>query len=86
MTDENVLPEKINNAKGKRNIPLSFRYQVFKRDNSKCVACGRSVSDGAILHVDHKIPYSLGGLTELSNLQTLCSECNISKSNRFIDV
>jgi len=83
--EENVLPQKISSAKSKRTIPLAFRYQVLKRDNSKCVTCGRGINDGAILHIDHKIPFSLGGLTVLDNLQTLCSECNISKSNRFID-
>ena len=80
-----VLPQKLIEKKGKRTIPLAFRYQILKRDNSKCVACGIGIDDGAILHIDHKLPFSLGGLTVLDNLQTLCSECNISKSNRFID-
>ena len=79
------LPAKVVTNKSKRNIPLGLRYKVFKKDGFKCVACGCSVADGAKLHVDHKVPYSLGGLTELNNLQTLCSECNISKSNKFID-
>lgn len=81
-----ILPEKVLRQKGKRTIPLAYRYAVLKRDNSRCVACGRGVNDGVTLHIDHKIPFSLGGLTELDNLQTLCSECNISKSNRFIDL
>ena len=86
VDDEEVkLPSKVTKQKGKRAIPLTFRYQVLKRDNSKCVACGRGVDDNVILHIDHKIPFSLGGLTTLDNLQTLCLECNISKSNRFID-
>lgn len=80
-----ILPDKVLQQKGKRVIPLAYRYKVLKRDNSKCVACGRGVNDGVTLHIDHKLPFSLGGLTELDNLQTLCSECNISKSNRFID-
>ncbi len=79
------LPLKVIENKTKRNIPLVMRYKVFKKDNFKCVACGRNANDGAKLHVDHKIPFSLGGLTELNNLQTLCSECNISKSNKYID-
>ncbi|MCL2773745.1 MAG: HNH endonuclease [Oscillospiraceae bacterium] len=83
---ENVkLSDKISKQKKSRNIPLSLRYQVLKRDNSKCVVCGRSVKDGVILHVDHIIPFSLGGLTTLDNLQTLCAECNIGKSNRILD-
>jgi 5-methylcytosine-specific restriction endonuclease McrA len=77
--------KKIGKNKSKRTIPLGMRYKVLKRDNFKCVACGRTVEDGIKLHIDHKIPYSLGGLTEFSNLQTLCNECNISKSNKFID-
>ena len=49
------------------------------------VACGRGTNDGVSLQIDHKIPFSLGGLTVLDNLQTLCSECNLSKGNRFVD-
>lgn len=79
------LPLKIVENKSKRNIPLGLRYKVLKKDNFKCVACGNSAVDGAKLHIDHKIPFSLGGLTELNNLQTLCIECNISKSNKHID-
>ena len=79
------LPLKVVENKTKRNIPLGMRYKVFKKDNFKCVACGNNANDGAKLHVDHKIPFSLGGLTELNNLQTLCSECNLSKSNKHVD-
>ena len=85
--DEEIsdLPLKLVENKSKRAIPLGLRYKVLKKDAFKCVACGRSAIDGAKLHIDHKTPFSLGGLTELNNLQTLCSDCNISKSNKFID-
>lgn len=79
------LPLKVVENKSKRNIPLGLRYKVLKKDSFKCVACGHSAVDGAKLHIDHKLPFSLGGLTELNNLQTLCSDCNISKSNKHID-
>ncbi|MDO9155065.1 MAG: HNH endonuclease [Paludibacter sp.] len=79
------LPLKIVENKSKRNIPLGMRYKVLKKDDFKCVACGHNANDGAKLHIDHKTPFSLGGLTELNNLQTLCSDCNISKSNKYID-
>ena len=58
------------------------RWQVFQRDNWKCVACGRSAEDGIILHVDHIMPRSKGGRDELDNYQTLCNVCNIGKSNK----
>ena len=69
------------NKRRKTNIPRGLRHEVFKRDNYTCVECGARKSDGATLHVDHKIPVSKGGTDELSNLQTLCSDCNLNKSD-----
>ncbi|MFA5772276.1 MAG: HNH endonuclease [Thermoplasmata archaeon] len=70
-------------SEDKRGIPLKLRLNVLKRDNFRCVFCGRSPAThvGVILHIDHKIPFSKGGKTEIGNLQTLCLECNIGKSN-----
>lgn len=65
----------------KTNIPRGLRHEVFKRDNYTCVECGARKSDGATLHIDHKIPVSKGGTDELDNLQTLCSDCNLNKSD-----
>ena len=66
-----------------RNINLRLRYKVLRRDNFKCSICGRSpAKDSNIeLHVDHIIPYSKGGETVIENLRTLCSDCNLGKSN-----
>ncbi len=65
-----------------RVISDKLRYQVLKRDNFKCCACGASpAKDPAVeLHIDHIVPWSKGGETTLENLQTLCSKCNIGKS------
>ena len=71
----------VKNKRVRTNIPRGLRHEVFKRDNYTCVECGISKDDGAILHVDHKIPVSKGGTDELDNLQTLCSDCNLNKSN-----
>ena len=70
-----------------RSISLSLRYEVLKRDNFKCVRCGRTPASnpGIELHIDHKKPFSKGGATEITNLQTMCSECNLGKSNRHAD-
>lgn len=66
-----------------RGINLQLRFIVMRRDNFKCVKDGRSPAThiGITLHVDHIIPWSKGGETVLENLQTLCSECNLGKSN-----
>ena len=59
-----------------------LRFEVMKRDGYRCRICGRSASEGAKLEVDHIIPVSKGGKTIMSNLQTLCRECNRGKAAR----
>jgi|SRR3989338_6539895 len=67
----------------KREINWRLRFIVMRRDNFKCKICGRSPATDLkiILHVDHIVPWSKGGETVPENLQTLCSKCNIGKSN-----
>ncbi len=67
-------------------ISAKLRYKILKRDKSCCRRCGRSVDDGVKLVVDHKIPVDWGGLTEESNLWTLCEECNLGKKAYESDV
>jgi len=64
-------------------VPSTVRYDVLKRDR-KCVLCGAApeVDSAVRLHVDHIIPRSKGGSNDISNLQLLCAECNLGKSNR----
>lgn len=66
-----------------RRISDKLRYQVLKRDNFKCCACGASPAKNPAveLHIDHIIPWSKGGETTIDNLQTLCSKCNLGKSD-----
>lgn len=69
--------------KTKRNINWRLRFIVMRRDNFKCKKCGRSPATDPtiILHVDHKTAWVKGGETVLENLETLCSKCNIGKSD-----
>lgn len=66
-----------------RNINWRLRFIVMRRDNFKCKNCGRSPATDPriILHVDHVKAWANGGETTLENLQTLCSKCNIGKSD-----
>ena len=69
--------------KTKRDIGLRMRFLVMQRDDFKCCLCGRSpaTTPGLQLHIDHIKPWSKGGETLMENLQTLCSDCNLGKSN-----
>ncbi|MGP8260138.1 MAG: homing endonuclease associated repeat-containing protein [Acidobacteriaceae bacterium] len=66
-----------------RDINWRLRFIVMRRDNFKCKACGRSpATDPAVtLDVDHIKAWSKDGPTVLENLQTLCTKCNIGKSD-----
>ena len=64
-------------------ITAGVRSKVLARDRYRCRHCGISVDLGAVLHVDHVIPISRGGTSDLINLQTLCQDCNLGKSNRM---
>ena len=69
--------------KTSRDVNYRLRFKVMHRDNFKCCICGNSpAKDSAIeLHIDHIIPWSKGGETIMENLQTLCSKCNLGKSD-----
>ncbi len=61
-----------------------IRYKALVCNNGKCNLCGRSSKDNIILHVDHIKPISKFPelRLELLNLQVLCEDCNIGKSNK----
>ncbi len=63
----------------------AIRFRALKASDGACCLCGRSKrADGVKLHVDHIKPRSRFPELELalSNLQVLCEDCNLGKSNR----
>lgn len=68
--------------KDTRHIPQNVKIAVAIRDGNKCRQCGKS-GDDVQLQYDHIYPWSLGGSShDPSNIQLLCQECNLRKSNR----
>lgn len=80
---EELKSKPIKTHKTKRSISWRLRFIVMRQDGFKCKICGRSPATDPkiVLHVDHIVPWSKGGETVSENLQTLCSKCNIGKSN-----
>jgi len=70
---ENVDPSTLRKAPTPK-----LRMKVLKRDNYRCRICGRRAEDytDIELHVHHFRPWAMGGLTEETNLVTLCDTCH----------
>jgi len=61
------------------DFPPEVKEAIFKKDNYKCVVCGRGKEDGVEICADHRKPKHLGGGNTLDNGQTLCTEHNLLK-------
>ncbi|XOV66222.1 MAG: HNH endonuclease [Fluviicola sp.] len=64
-------------------LTAKTKARIRKRDGYRCQACGRSVNDDVVLHIDHKVPLAWGGTNLDDNLWTLCDECNQGKKDFF---
>ena len=60
------------------------RQELYKQladlYGEKCYICGRS---DVLLEIEHLIPQSAGGTSQISNLRLICREDNVRKSNKF---
>ncbi len=56
-------------------VPAHTRRGLWQRDHGACVRCG-STND---ITIDHIVPVSFGGKSELQNLQLLCRRCHGTK-------
>lgn len=62
----------------RRTFNLEEKAALYFRDGKKCKMCDVEF-DIADLEVDHVVPFSRGGRTDLSNAQLLCVKCNRAK-------
>lgn len=58
---------------------LTQKEEIFKRDNYRCVICGKGRVDGVEIQADHIKPKELGGKADIENGQTLCAQHNFQK-------
>jgi hypothetical protein len=66
-------------------IPKWLRERIAEQAAYRCGYCLSSERIvGAPMELDHIIPESLGGLTQVDNLWLACSMCNDHKSNRMV--
>ena len=69
-----------------RYISSKLRETILNRDGYTCCKCSLGIPEisKTSLHIDHIIPVSRGGKSTLDNLQTLCANCNMDKSNKIL--
>lgn len=74
-----LVTEDLDDEAVERSAPSrKLRGRVLKRDDYRCVICGRRPRDHTDLelHVHHVIPWRMGGPTAEANLVTLCGSCH----------
>lgn len=60
-----------------------IQQQVEQRAAGRCeYRCMHQSLQGATFHVEHIVPRSRGGPSQLDNLAWACPSCNLHKSNR----
>lgn len=67
------------------HMPEWVKRAVFYRDRGRCVLCGKdlsgqlAISGEREIHYDHMVSLEQGGMNDVTNIQLLCSSCNLSK-------
>lgn len=63
-----------------RSVSQNIKFRIMERDNYTCVYCGEKCIENE-LNIDHIVPYSKGGVSDINNLATSCVSCNREKYN-----
>lgn len=75
--------------KNKKNIPKAIRQQVWlkyigKKFEDKCsIIWCQNIISVFNFHAGHNIPESKGGSIDINNLKPICSNCNLSMSDKY---
>jgi hypothetical protein len=69
-------------------MPEWARRAVYFRDRGMCATCNTDltglVSVSSVEHYDHIVSLAEGGINDVTNLQLLCSACNLKKGRRLL--
>jgi 5-methylcytosine-specific restriction enzyme A len=79
---ETVKPAETEKRRNLENLRIPLWEMRFgKKENmGKCYLCGRELKISEY-HISHIEPHSKGGSDDISNLEVLCSQCNLQMGN-----
>lgn len=98
--DLDIITKKILEKNNYRYISKYNRFKVLSRQKWNCNICSCKLKysidnkwDGEVAHIDHIYPFSkresyprgIELINELSNLQALCPQCNLTKASKEIN-
>lgn len=63
-------------------LGVAVRFALLERDSFTCAYCGARPGNDQ-LHIDHLLPWCLGGTDDPANLITACARCNLGKGRRI---
>jgi 5-methylcytosine-specific restriction endonuclease McrA len=81
IEDIDFLYKKENKKCVRAKMTTKLRYEILKRDNFKCILCGRTPPEVSLV-VDHINPVCNGGQSVKENLRTFCFDCNSGKGGQ----
>ena len=71
------------------SIPEWCKETIYFREKGRCCLCGIDLTallrTGNKAHYDHMVPLYYGGINDVSNIQLLCSICNLKKGRKDIE-
>ena len=71
----------------RRTFPPALKWELYNRQVGICALCDQTIDKDRVdeanyVHIDHILPHSSGGRTEISNAQLTHRECNLQKGAR----
>ena len=69
--------------KRRKTISKRIAKKLYDDQEGKCAYCFKYVNTN--YHIDHIVPLSVGGCSNIENLVVSCPQCNLKASNKVFD-
>ena len=77
-----ALMESVRAAYPRDDVPAGLRYEVMVLSGGICQFC----EEKRATVIDHFVPRAMGGKSVRGNVRALCTECNLAKSDKPLEI